>query len=114
MARVRSESGDGMLPPTTALGDILDKSTLQALALLVAMVAPIVAISFAMTSRSRPLKIAGYGLTAALMLAFALAAVAIVPVENDGPTRSRFLYGLLLLAAAAWAGRSALAAYRGK
>ncbi len=91
----------------------MDNSTLQSLAFLLAMIAPIVAISFAMTSKSRVLKTCGYGFTAGLMVCFA-AAAAFAPIDNDSPAKARLLMGLLLLAAGGWAGRSALAAYRGK
>lgn len=77
------------------------------------MVAPIIAISFAMTSKSRLLKTCGYGFTAALMVGFAVAA-AFAPIDNDSPAKARYLMGAVLLAAAGWAGRNAISSYRGK
>lgn len=91
----------------------MDKSTIPALALLLAMVAPIVAVSFAMTSKSRVLKACGYGFTAGLMFCFA-AIAAFAPIDNDSPAKARFLMALLLLAVSGWAGRNALTAYRSR
>jgi zinc transporter ZupT len=112
LARVRSKADGGILRGATA-GVTLDKSTIWALALLAMMVTPIIALSFAMTSKSRLLKICAYGFTAGLMVCFA-AAAAFAPIDNGSPTKARFLMGALLLAAAGWAGRNALAAYRAK
>jgi len=63
-------------------------------------------------SKSRLLKIAGYGFTAVLMAMFA-ALAGFAPIDNDSPAKARLLMGLLLLAAAGWAGRNAIEGYRG-
>lgn len=77
------------------------------------MVAPVIAVSFAMTSKSRLLKTCGYDFTAMLMVCFA-AAAAFAPIDNESPTKARYFMGALLLGAAGWAGRNAISAYWGE
>ena len=89
----------------------LDMSRPLALALVASVVAVIICIGFAMTSKSRLLKAGGYALTAALMAVFA-AVVVFVQVENDSIERPYKIIGVLLVAVAVWAGRNAVRAYR--
>jgi len=76
------------------------------------IVAIIICIGFAMTSKSRLLKAGGYAFAAALMAVFA-AFVVFASLENDSTARPYKIIGLLFVAAAGWAGRNAVRAYRG-
>jgi zinc transporter ZupT len=91
----------------------MDISTLELIALMASGVAIIVGITLATTSRSRPLKAGGYAFTAALFIAVA-AAVFLTPAKDADAKYARNIAGLVLLAAAGWAGLSATRAYRGK
>jgi hypothetical protein len=85
-------------------------STLQMLALMACGVAIIVGITLATTSKSRLVKAGGYAFNTALIAAVA-AAVFRTPAEDVEDAHARNIAGLLLLAAAGWAGLSALRAY---
>ena len=89
----------------------MDMSSPLGLALVASVVGLIICVGFAMTSKSRLLNVGGYALTAALMAVFA-AVVVFVQVEND-IERPYKIIGVLLVAAAVWAGRNAVRAYRG-
>jgi hypothetical protein len=88
-------------------------STWQMLALMACGVAIIVGMTLATTSKSRLVKAGGYAFNAALIAAVA-AAVFHTPAEDVDAAHARNIAGLLLLAAAGWAGLSALRAYRRK
>jgi hypothetical protein len=88
-------------------------STLQMLALMAAGVAVIVAITVATTSKSRLVKAGGYAFNALLLLVIA-AAVFLTPTEDADDALGRNMAGLLLVAAAGWAGVTATRAYRRK
>jgi hypothetical protein len=85
-------------------------STLQMLALMACGVAIIVGMTLATTSKSRLVKAGGYAFNAALIAAIA-AAVFHTPAEDVDAAHARNIAGLLLLAAAGWAGLSATRAY---
>jgi hypothetical protein len=91
----------------------MDISTLELLALMASGVAIIVGLTFAMTSKSRLVKAAGYAFTAALIAAVA-AAVFLTPTQDADAARARNIAGLLLLAAAGWLGYNAIRAHRGR
>ena len=76
-----------------------------------ALLAAIIGVSFAMTSKSRALKIVGYTCTALLMVGVC---IAFVLASEDGAVapRGAKVWGLAALAAAVWAGRNAYRAYR--
>ena len=88
-------------------------STLQMLALMAAGVAIIVGITVATTSRSRLVKAGGYAFNALLLIVIA-AAVFLAPAEDADDALGRNMAGLLLVAAAGWAGLTATRAYRRK
>lgn len=88
-------------------------STLQMLALMACGVAIIVCLTFATTSKSRLLKAGGYAFTTAVIAAVA-AAVFLTPAEDADAVYGRNIAGLILLAAAGWAGFSATRAYLGR
>ena len=88
-------------------------STLQMLALMAAGVAVIVAITVATTSKSRLVKAGGYAFNALLLIVIA-AAVFFTPTEDTDDALGRNMAGLLLVAAAGWAGVTATRAYRRK
>jgi len=90
----------------------MDMSSPLGLALVASVVGLIICVGFAMTSKSRLLKAGGYAFTAALMAVFA-AVVVFVQVESDSVERPYKIIGVLLVAAAVWAGRNAVRAYRG-
>ena len=90
----------------------MDISTFQLLALMAIGVAIIVCITIATTSNSRLLKAAGYIFTAAMIIAVA-AAVFHTPAKDAAALHGRNAAGLLLLAAAGWAGLAATRSYRG-
>ena len=85
-------------------------STLQMLALMACGVAIIVGMTLATTSKSRLVKAGGYAFNAALIAAIA-AAVFHTPAEDVDAAHARNIAGLLLLAAAGWAGLSGTRAY---
>jgi hypothetical protein len=89
----------------------MNVSTLQMLALMAIGVAVIVGITIATTSTSRLLKAGGYVLTAASIVAVAIA-MFLTPTEDPETARGQTITGLLLLAAAAWVGTYAFRAYR--
>ncbi|MDP2377115.1 hypothetical protein [Reyranella sp.] len=91
----------------------MDISTLQMLALMACGLAVIVCITFATTSKSRLLKAGGYAFTTVVIAAVA-AAVFHAPTEDADAALARNIAGLILLAAAGWAGFSATRAYRGR
>jgi hypothetical protein len=91
----------------------MDISTLELVALMAGGVAIIVCLTLATTSKSRPLKAGGYAFTAALIVAVAVA-VLLTPVKDADALYARNIAGLVLLAAAGWAGLSATRAYRGR
>lgn len=86
-------------------------STLQMLALMAGGVAIIVGLTIATTSKSRLVKAGGYGLTAALIVAVAIA-VFTTPTDDPDTARAEGIVSLLLLAAAGWVGSYAIRAYR--
>jgi hypothetical protein len=88
-------------------------STLQMLALMAAGVAVIVGITVATTSKSRLVKAGGYAFNAVLLIVIA-AAVFLTPTEDADDALGRNMAGLLLVAAAGWAGVTATRAYRRK
>lgn len=88
-------------------------STLQMVALMAGGLAIIVGLTIATTSRSRLVKAGGYALTAALVVAVAVA-VFMTPTEDPETGRAETVVGVLLLAAAGWVGLNALRAYRRK
>jgi len=88
-------------------------STMQMLALMAGGLAIIVGLAIATTSKSRLVKAGGYALTAALIVAVAIA-VFTTPTEAPETARGETIVGLLLLAAAGWVGLSAIRAYRRK
>jgi len=88
-------------------------STLQMVALMAGGLAIIVGLTIATTSRSRLVKAGGYALTAALVVAVAVA-VFMTPTEDPETARAETVVGVLLLAAAGWVGLNALRAYRRK
>ena len=85
-------------------------STLQMLILMAAGVAIIVGITVATTSRSRLVKAGGYAFNALLLIVIA-AAVFLAPAEDADDALGRNMAGLLLVAAAGWAGLTATRAY---
>lgn len=85
-------------------------STLQMLALMAAGVAIIVGITVATTSRSRLVKVGGYAFNAILLIVIA-AAVFLTPTEDSDDALGRNMAGLLLVAAAGWAGLTATRTY---
>lgn len=86
-------------------------STLQMLALMAGGVAIIVGLTIATTSKSRLVKAGGYALTAALIVAVAIA-VFMTPTDDPETARAETIVSLLLLAAAGWVGLYAIRAYR--
>jgi hypothetical protein len=88
-------------------------STLQMLALMAAGVAVIVGITVATTSKSRLVKAGGYTFNA-ILLAVIAAAVFLTPTEDADDALGRNMAGVLLVAAAGWAGVTAARAYRRK
>jgi 4-amino-4-deoxy-L-arabinose transferase-like glycosyltransferase len=88
-------------------------STLQMLVLMAAGVAIIVGITVATTSKSRLVKAASYVFNAILLIVVA-AAVFLTPTEDADDALGRNMAGLLLVAAAGWAGVTATRAYRRK
>jgi hypothetical protein len=88
-------------------------STLQMLALMACGLAIIVCLTFATTSKSRLLKAGGYAFTTVVIAAVA-AAVFDTPAEDADAAYGRNIAGLILLAAAGWAGFSATRAYLGR
>jgi hypothetical protein len=85
-------------------------STLQMLALMAAGVAIIVGITVATTSKSRLVKAGGNAFNAILLVVIAAAAF-LTPTEDADDSLGRNMAGLLLVAAAGWAGLSATRAY---
>lgn len=88
----------------------MNVSTLQMLALMGCGAAIIVGITIATTSKSRLLKAGGYAFNAALLLIIAVAAFC-TPTEDADDALGRNVAGVLLLAAAGWAGLVAARAY---
>ena len=88
-------------------------STLQVLALMACGVAIIVGFTVATTSKSRPLKAASYAFNATLLIVIA-AAVFYTPTEDADDALGRNMAGVLLLAAAGWAGLTATRLYMRK
>jgi hypothetical protein len=88
----------------------MNVSTLQMLVLMACGVAVIVGLTLATTSKSRLLKAGGYAFTTAL-IALVAAAVFDTPAKDVDAAHGRNLAGLLLLAAAGWAGLNATRAY---
>ena len=88
-------------------------STLQMLALMAGGLAIIVGLTIATTSKSRLVKAGGYALTAALIVAVAVA-VFTTPTEDPETARAESIVSLLLLGAAGWVGLNAIRAYRRK
>jgi 4-amino-4-deoxy-L-arabinose transferase-like glycosyltransferase len=85
-------------------------STLQMLVLMAAGVAIIVGITVATTSKSRLVKAGSYVFNAILLIVVA-AAVFLTPTEDADDALGRNMAGLLLVAAAGWAGLTATRAY---
>jgi hypothetical protein len=85
-------------------------STLQMLALMAAGVAIIVGITVATTSKSRLVKAGGYAFNAIVLVVIAAAAF-LTPTEDADDALGRNMAGLLLVAAAGWAGLTATRAY---
>ncbi|GEP55956.1 hypothetical protein RSO01_31220 [Reyranella soli] len=83
------------------------------LALMAGGVAIIVGLAIATTSKSRLIKAGGYTLTAALIVAVAVA-VFTTPTEDPETARAESIVSLLLLVAAGWVGLHASRAYRRK
>ena len=86
-------------------------STLQIVALMAGGLAIIVGLTIATTSKSRPVKAGGYALTAALIVAVAVA-IFTTPTTDPETARAESIVSLLLLAAACWVGLNAIRAYR--
>jgi len=91
----------------------MDISTPQMLALMACGVVVIVTITLATTSTSRLLKAGGHAFNTLLIAAVA-AAVFHAPAKDVDAAHARNIAGLLLLAAAGWAGVNATRAYRRK
>jgi hypothetical protein len=85
-------------------------STLQMLALMACGAAIIVGVTIATTSKSRLLKAGGYAFNAVLLIIIA-AAVFYTPTGDADDALGRNIAGVLLLAAAGWAGLMATRAY---
>ena len=83
------------------------------LALMAGGVAIIVCITLATTSKARLLKAAGHAFTATVIAVIA-AAVFHTPAKDADAAHARNMAGLLLFAAAGWAGVNATRAYLGK
>jgi hypothetical protein len=88
----------------------MNVSTPLMLALMACGVAVIVTITMATTSKSRLVKAGGYAFNTLLIAAIA-AAVFHTPAEDVDAAHARNIAGLLLLAAAGWAGLNATRAY---
>jgi hypothetical protein len=86
-------------------------STLQMVALMAGGLAIIIGLTIATTSKSRLIKTGGYFLTAALIVAVAVA-VFTTPTGDPETARAETILSLLLLAAAGWVGLNAVRAYR--